>query len=56
MNDNNASMEMEYLSRREAQERAAAARSGDMSARRAHAELANHYASRRRNAQSGPNA
>jgi hypothetical protein len=34
----------EYLARREAQERAAAARSADPSARRAHESLANQYA------------
>jgi len=43
--------EMEYLSKREAQERAAAAQSADLTARRAHVELADRYANRRRAAE-----
>jgi hypothetical protein len=41
-------LEMEYLTRREAQERAAAEQSVDLTARRVHSELANRYATRRR--------
>ena len=50
MNDQSVRMdpEMAYLSRREAQERAAAAQSADKAARRAHVELADRYARRRR--------
>ena len=50
MNDNAVRMdlEMEYLSKREAQERAAAAQSADLAARRAHSEMADRYANRRR--------
>ena len=52
MNDNAVPMdlEMEYLSRREAQERIAAQQSADLAARRAHSELADRYARRRRTA------
>jgi hypothetical protein len=52
MSDNVVPMdlEMEYLTRREAQERAAAEQSADLAARRAHRELADRYANRRRSA------
>jgi hypothetical protein len=43
-----SSHEPDYLSRREAQERAAAEQSADPSARRAHEQLAHHYAERLR--------
>jgi hypothetical protein len=48
-------IELEYLTRREAQERAAAERSVDLGARRVHSELANRYANRLRIA-GGPRA
>lgn len=52
MNDDAVPMnrDMEYLARREAQERVAAEQSTDLAARRAHAELADRYADRRRDA------
>jgi hypothetical protein len=56
MNDNAVPMDLEseYLSRREAQERAAAAQSADLAARRAHSEMADRYANRRRAAEDSP--
>jgi len=45
------SLELEYLTRREAEERVAARRSGDLAARHAHIELADRYALRARTMQ-----
>jgi hypothetical protein len=46
-------LESDYFARREAQERLAAEQSADMTARRAHAELADLYAEQRRSSPEG---
>ena len=48
--------ESDYFARREAQERLAAEQSADMTARRAHAELADRYAEQRRSGGGGLSA